>query len=234
MRMSQKFAILGAVLILAVAALAQTPTKVPLNPATDKTLVAGIGQQLGANMQALVTYTYKQRVQVTVNGEDKGTSLFQIAFGPDGKPLVTTLSSTPPQGRQRHGLRGAVQKDMEEQAKGEIDGLVKLAAGYTMLGPPKIKDLLGKGLVLMIPAENAIRIDVKGFLVAGDEANYKFDAANNRQSHVHVVTSTGGNPVTIDAQFQTLPSGLTTCAQTQINVPAKGIFITLNTFGYEK
>jgi hypothetical protein len=232
MRMIRLLVLLTA--LPSVGILAQAPTKVPLNPASAKPLVAGIGKQLGTNLQALMTYTYQQRVQVQVNGEDKGTTLVEVAFGPDGKPLVTPLSSTPPQGRQRHGLRGDIQKSMEGEAKQEIDGLVKLAAGYTMLNPPKIQEMLGKGEVLMIPAQNALRIDVKSFLVAGDEANLKFDAASNRQKHAHVETSAGGNQVVIDAQFQTLPSGLTTCAQTMINVPAKGIFITVNTFDYQK
>jgi hypothetical protein len=232
MRMKQVLALLTALPMVGI--LAQAPAKVLLNPAADKPLLAAIGKQAGANLQALMTYTYQQRVQVQVNGEDKGTTLVEIAFGPGGKLLVTPISSTPPQGRQRIGLRGAIQKDMEEKEKQEIDGLVKLAAGYTMLNPAKIQEMLGKGEVLMIPAQNALRIDVKSFLVAGDEANLKFNAASNRQTHAHVETSAGGNPVTIDAQFQTLPTGLTTCAQTMINVPAKGIFITVNTFDYQK
>jgi hypothetical protein len=231
--MKQNF--VGVLLLSVSAALAaQAPAKVPLNAATDKPLLAAIGQQMGANLQALVTYTYQQRVHVQINGEDKGTTLVEIAFGPDGKPLVTPISSTPPQGRQRMGLRGAVQKSMEAEAKQEIDGLVKLATGYTMLSPAKVQEMLGKSEALMIPAENALRLDVRGFLVPGDKANFRFDAASSRQTHAHVETSADGNPVVIDAQFQTLPTGLTTCAQTMINVPSKGIFITVNTFDYQK
>jgi|WetSurMetagenome_2_1015567.scaffolds.fasta_scaffold07134_3 hypothetical protein len=232
MRMKRVLALLTALPVVGI--LAQAPTKVPLNPAADKPLLAAVAKQAGANLQALLTYTYQQRVQVQINGEDKGTTLVEIAFGPDGKPLVTPMSSTPPQGRQRHGLRGDIQKSMEAEAKQEIDGLVKLAAGYTMLNPPKIQEMVQKAETLMIPAQNAIRLDVKSFLVAGDEANFKFDAASNRQRHAHVETSAGGNPVVIDAQFQNLPSGLTVCAQTMINVPAKGISITVNTFDYQK
>jgi hypothetical protein len=225
----------ASLLVLAAALMAQAPpTKVPLNPAADKPLLAAVAKQAGANLQALMTYTYQQRVQVQINGEDKGTTLVEVAFGPDGKPLVTPISSTPPQGRQRRGLRGDIQKSMEAEAKQEIDGLLKLAAGYTMLSPPKIQEMVQKAETLMIPAQNAIRLDVKGFLVAGDEADFKFDAASNRQRHAHVETSAGGNPVVIDAQFQNLPTGLTTCAQTMINVPAKGIFITVNTFDYQR
>lgn len=218
----------------ALAATAQAPTKVPLNPAADKPLLAAVAKQTGANLQALVTYTYQQRVQVQMNGEDKGTTLVEIAFGPDGKPIVTPMSSTPPQGRQRRGIRGAVQKDMEGDVKKEIDGLVKLASGYTVLSPPMIQEMVQKAETLMIPAQNAIRLDVKSFLVPGDEANFKFDAASSRQTHAHVETSADGKPVTIDAQYQTLPTGLTACAQTLINVPSKGILITVNTFDYQK
>lgn len=218
----------------AAALMAQAPTKVPLSPAADKPLLAAVAKQTGANLQALVTYTYQQRVQVQIGGEDKGTTLVEIAFGPDGKPIVTPMSSTPPQGRQRHGLRGAIQKNMEEDAKKEIDGLVKLASGYTTLSPPKIQEMVQKAETLMIPAQNALRLDVKSFLVPGDEANFKFDAGSSRQTHAHVETSANGMPVTIDAQYQTLPTGLTTCAQTMINVPSKGIFITVNTFDYQK
>lgn len=43
-----------------------------------------------------------------------------------------------------------------------------------------------------------------------------------------------GDPVTIVATYQTLPSGLTTCFQTEISLPARRLNITLNTMNHQQ
>jgi hypothetical protein len=199
-----------------------------------KKTLESIGQQLGKDTAGLLKESYQQRTAIQMKGEDKGATLAQVAFGPDGKPLVTPISAPPPEtGRQKRGVRGAVQKDVKEGVSEEIQGLVKLANGYLMVNQAKMQELLQKAEVSFIPGEGTVKLSVQNFLQPGDKVFRKFDGKTFRQMHTRVETAAGGSPVTIEATYQTLPSGLTYCAQTEISVPAKGLKITLNTTNYQ-
>ena len=203
-------------------------------PAEVKKILEGVGQQLGKDTAGLLKFSYQQRTAVQMKGEDKGVTLAQVAFGPDGRPLVTPLSAPPPEsGRQKRGLRGAIKKDMTEDAKQEVEDLVKLSSGYLMLSQAKTQELLQKSEVQIVPAEGTVKLVTKGFLEPGDQVFRKFDGKTYRQMDTRVDTSVEGNPITIVATYQTLPSGLTYCSQTEISVPAKGLKITVNTMNYQ-
>lgn len=224
----KKLWLIAPVLLAALAALAQA------GPGDIKKVLESIGQQLGADTKGLLARSYQQRTAIQLKGEDKGATLAQVSFGPDGKPVVTPLSAPQePQGRQKRGVRGAIQKEAKEDFKEDVEGLVKLANGYLLLNQAKIQELLQKSEVSFIPTEGQVKLTTTGFLQPGDKVFRKFDAKTYRQVHTRVETSAGGSPATIVATYQTLPSGLTYCAQTEIAVPAKGLIITLNTMNYQ-
>src|SRR5512147_2079129 len=83
--------LLGLILGLTAGALAQAPAQSTQNLET----LAMIGLQMGESMKALTGYTFQRRTAVTINGEQENVTLVQVAFGPGGQPLVTTLSSEP-------------------------------------------------------------------------------------------------------------------------------------------
>lgn len=222
--------IIGMLLAAGLMALAQAGA----GPAEVKKILEGVGQQLGKDTAGLLKFSYQQRTAIQMKGEDKEATLAQVAFGPDGKPIVTPISAPPPEtGRQKRGIRGAVQKEVKEGVSEEIQGLVKLSNGYLMLNKDKMQQLLQKSEVSILPAEGAVKLVAKDFLQPGDQVFRKFDSKTFQQTHTRVETSAGGNPVTIVATYQSLPSGLTYCAQTEITVPAKGLKITLNTMNYQ-
>ncbi len=191
-----------------------------------------IARVMGESLKSLPHYSYQQRTDVRMNGEDTGATLVQVAFGPDGKPMVTPLSAPEPSGRPKRGIRGAVQENMQAEVKQQVEALVKLAGSYTLLDQARLQDLMKRSVLEIVPSASADKLVVSSFLQPGDQAIYKFDAGTYRQTHLNVTTSAGGNPVTIHVLFQTLPTGLTYPAQTDISVPAKGLAVTVNTLNY--
>ena len=92
--MKKTLALVAVLTALALGAAAQQ--KVTLNPGTDKALLTAIGHQWGSDLKGLTQYSYQLRTDVNMNGDDKGATLVQIAFGPDGKPIVTPISAPQP------------------------------------------------------------------------------------------------------------------------------------------
>ena len=85
----------------------------PVYAQGSRELLTNISQQIGQSMQALIGYSYQQRTEVQVNGETKSVRLVQVAFGPDRQPLITPISSQPPEETER-GLRGRIKEKKAE------------------------------------------------------------------------------------------------------------------------
>ena len=60
------------------------------------------------------------------------------------------------------------------------------------------------------------------------------DGKTKNLLQTQVQTSADGNPVTITAQYQMLPTGVNYNSQTVINVPTKGLQVKINTLHYQK
>ena len=87
--------------------------------AEDLQILAQVGLQMGENMQALTGYTFQQRTAVQINGELKNVKLVQVAFGPDRQPLITTLSSEPPEELRGGPLMRHIEEDKTKEMKGD-------------------------------------------------------------------------------------------------------------------
>jgi hypothetical protein len=217
------------VLAMLVPARAQAPQR------STETLqvLAAVGLQMGENMQALTGYTFQQRTAVQINGEPKGVTLVQIAFGPDHRPMATTLSSPPDDVSGGPLMRRIKERKMEE-AKGEIEQAVQLSNSYLMLNQESLQQLGRLAQVWMSPDGRSVKLVASGFQQPGDQVTIICDGATKRQKETQVTTNIFDGPMTIIAQYQTLSTGLNYNTQTVINVPAKGLQITINTYNYVK
>ena len=197
-------------------------------------ILAQVGMQMGENMQALTGYTFQQRTAVQVNGETKNVTLVQVAFGPDRNPMMTTISSEPPEKLSGGPIRRHIEEDKINEMKGTIEQVVQLSNSYLMLNQESLRQLGQMAQIWMSPDGSAIRLVASGFRQPGDQVTIMADGLTKRQTQTQVTTSVFGGPMTILAQYQKWPTGLNYNAQTVINVPAKGMQITINTFNYVK
>jgi hypothetical protein len=231
MRARMVLAAVFALVVLAMAAPAgaQAPDRSP----QSLQVLAAVGMQLGESMRMLTGYTFQQRTAVQINGEPKGVTLVQVAFGPDRQPMMTTLSS-PPENVSGGPLRRRIEEKKIEDMKDEIQQVVQLSNSYLILNEGKLQQLGQMAQVWMNPDGTSIRVVASGFQQPGDQITILCDGVTKRQKETQVTTSIFGGPMTIVAQYQQLPTGLNYNAQTVINVPAKGLQLNINTYNYVK
>ena len=197
-------------------------------------VLAMVGMQMEANMKALTGYTYQQRTAVQINGELKNVKLVQIAFAPGGQPLITTLSSEPPEKPSGGPLRRHIEEDKIKEMQGEIEQVIQLSNSYLMPNQQSLQQLGRIAQAWMSPDGSSIRVTASGFQQPGDQITITCDGTTKRQMQTQVTTTVFGGPMTINAQYQLWPTGLNYNAQTLINVPGKKMQITINTMNYMK
>jgi hypothetical protein len=206
----------------------------PQRTQQDLEILSQVGMQIGQNMQGLTNYAFQQRTAVTVDGEPKGVTLVQIAFGPDNRPITTTLSAPPPPDTGRGPLRRAIKEQKIDEMKDTIEQIVQLSNSYLMLDQEKLAAMGRQAQIWMTPGGGEIRLVSSGMQQPGDQVTITCDGQTRRQTKTEVQTSIFGGPMTVVAQYQQLPTGLNYNAQTNINVPGKGIQIVINTMNYLK
>ena len=206
---------------------------VPACAQESQELLATISQQVGRSMQSLTGYSFQRRTEVQVDGDTKSVQLVQVAFGPDRQPLVTPIGAPPPEDTG-FGLRGLIEKRKAEEMKEEVRNLVQLSNSYLVPSQVEMQQLFGQAQVFVNPDSGVVRVDVSDLLQMGDHVTMNCDGLTKNRTQTQVRTFTNGNPVTINAVYQTLPTGLNYNAQTVINVPANGLQITINTMNYQQ
>lgn len=216
------------------ALLAPAWAQAPAQSTQNLEVLAMVGAQMGENMKALTGYTFQQRTAAQINGELKNVKLVQVAFTPQGETLVTTLSSDPPEKLSGGPLRRHFEEEKMEEMKGMIDQVVQLSNSYLMLNQQGLQQLGRIAQAWMSPDGSSIRVTASGFQQAGDQVTITCDGKTKRQTQTQVNTTIFGGPMTILAQYQQWPTGLNYNAQTSINVPAKGLQMTINTMNYIK
>ena len=118
--------------------------------------------------------------------------------------------------------------------KGEIEQVVQLSNSYVMLNQQSLQQLGRMAQVWMSPDGSSIRVTASGFQQPGDQVTITCDGATKRQTQTQVTTNIFGGPMTILATYRQWPTGLNYNDQTVINVPGKGMQITINTMNYMK
>lgn len=197
-------------------------------------ILSSIGQKIIQSMQTLTNYSYQQRTEVQVSGETKSVQLSQVAFGPEKQPLITPISSQP-SGNTGRGLRGLIKRKKIKEMKEEVSGLVQLANSYLILNREKMAKLNNIAQVWVNPNNGTVRVDASNFFHPGDRLTMICNGQTKDRTQVQVqTTSSDGNPVTVIAQYQVLPTGLNYNAQTTISEAAKSIQIMINTLNYQK
>jgi len=232
--MKTGMALIVVVVLVVVAMVAPAWAQGPVQSTQNLEVLAMVGAQMGQNMQALTGYTYQQRTAVQINGELKNVKLVQVAFGPDRQPLITTLSSEPPE--QLHGgpLMRHIEEDKAKEMKGEIEQVVQLSNSYLMLNQQSLQQLGRIAQAWTSPDGSSIRVTASGFQQPGDQITITCDGQTKRQQQTQVSTTIFGGPMTILATYRQWSTGLNYNDQTAINVPGKGMQITINTMNYMK
>jgi hypothetical protein len=97
------------------------------------------------NQQALRSYTWIEKTELSLKGEVKNTKIESCRFGPDGNVQKTQVSDPPPPAEKKRGLRGKVIEKKTGEMKAELEAAATLAHSYVPPDPGLMQVVMGAG-----------------------------------------------------------------------------------------
>ncbi len=191
----------------------------------------GIAQSLAALKQ----YTWIEQTEVLVKGKEKSTSRALCRYNGFGELTRTTEGAGAKDDPNALSKRPVVRKKAEMEDY--IERAMSLVHSYLPPKPDRIQYLLGHGGVKLEQAE-AGRFDLvfRKYLRDEDSLTFSYDPASKRLVKI-VVNSNLGNvkdPVTMEANFETLPDGVNHMSSAALNAPAKKVQVNTRNSDYRK
>jgi hypothetical protein len=229
-------AIRRSALPLLAAALAALSTPVAAQDAANQALRFQVAQKVTAARQAnaLATqqYTWDSRTELLDGGVVKDTRVELVNWvnGQYQRSLVSDQGPSLP----RFGVRKAVAEEKQKEMKEYLEGLKSLLGQYTMDSSPQVLAFLNKAQVSGPDASGLLALSGGSVVAAGDSLTLWVDVASHRARKVFVATTYQGDPITLNATFNTLPTGLNYMNWADVQIPAKSLEVQVSNFNYNK
>src|SRR3990172_3856488 len=139
------------------------------------------------NQQALRSYSWITKTELSVKGEVKNTKLESCQYGPDGKVQKTELSEPPPPPQQQRGLKGKIVAKKTGEMKEELQASAALVQTYIPPSPDKLQAVIAAGKVTIAPG-SATAIRFPDYEKQGDSLTLTLDSAAKALRQISVDT----------------------------------------------
>jgi len=203
-----------------------------------------VAATIKANAQALKTFSYQERMQLTLKGETKKVTLTQISYDINGIQQKTQLSEDPPEGSSQQdsggGRRGRLKEKVVAKKTGEfkqmMQDIVTLVKSYTELPHEQMQAALKQAS--FSPGEGdmagSVQILMRNVNQSGDSMTIWIDRTAMLFRRAVIATTYEGNPVTTTASYSMLPSGQVYMAQAILNYPKKEVVVQIDNANYQR
>jgi len=189
--------------------------------------LAAVKQSIAANQQALRSYSWLEKTELSLKGEVKATKVDSCRYGPDGKVQKTPVVQPPPPEKKR-GLRGKIAANKTEEMKEELQATAALIQQYVPPAPDQIQVVMNAGTASLGQAgPDMVAFTFPGYAKQGDALKITFDKAMTalRQIDVKTWLDKPEEIVTLHVTMQSMPGGpsfpgtvLLTIAKSQMQV----------------
>ena len=223
----------GVVAVLALALAAAGP------PAAAQDLqqkLAAAKQSAAQNQQALRSYSWIEKVELSLKGEVKNTAVNSCRYGPDGKVQKTAVVEPPPPEKKR-GLKGKMVEKKTGEMKAELEAATALVHRYVPPDPGKIQAVMNAGTASLAQAgPGVVVLTFAGYEKAGDSLSLTFDSSVKalRQMDVATYLEDPKSPVTLKVALQSLPEGLNYPGSVVLGIPASKVEVRITNSNYQK
>lgn len=197
-----------------------------------------VAATIKANAEALKAFSYQQRMQLRLKGETKKVTLNQMSHDINGNLQKTLLSEQPPAGAQPSG--GRLKRRIVAKKTGEfkemMDEIAALVKSYTELPPERLQASLKQATFSPGQGDMAgsVQIVMRNVIQSGDSMTIWIDSTAMLYRRVLIATTYEGNPVTVTANYATLPSGHGYMAQAILNYPKKEVVVQIDNSNYQR
>ena len=195
-----------------------------------------IQQSVAANQQRLAHYTWQEQQTVSLKGEVKSQTLYQVQMGPDGKPQKTQLSAPPPPPEGRRLKEHIIEKktaELKEYAQ-QISALVH---SYVPPNPQKMQQAFQQGSGSLSKAgPDAAQVAFTNYNLQGDSMKLVFNTPQKGIQNVDVSSYLNNDPkdaVTFTAQFSKLPDGTNYMSSATVNGEKEHLTIQIQNMNYQ-
>lgn len=188
-----------------------------------------------ANKAALATYTWQQQQTVSIKGDVKSTTIYQIRIGPDGTQQKTDLSAPPPPpsgGR----LKRRIVANKTAEYKDYADQMVTTAKQYAPPKPALLDQAYKAGNIAFVPAPGIVSLVIKNYIKPGDSMTIIFDTQQKAILSVKIASymADPSDPFTVAVTYAKLPDGSNQISMIQVNGQTKQLGITLQNSNFQK
>jgi hypothetical protein len=195
-----------------------------------------IQQSVAENQQRLAHYTWQEQQTVSLKGEVKSQTLYQVQMGPDGKPQKTQLSAPPPP-----PSGGRMKQRVIEKKKGELkeyaEQISELVHSYVPPNPQKMQQAFQQGSASVSKAgPDAVQVAFTNYNLQGDSMKLVFNTAQKGIQSVQVSSYLNNDPsdaATFTAQFAKLPDGTNHMSSSTVNGEKKQLTIQIQNMNYQ-
>ena len=206
-------------------------------PAQDlQQKLAAAKQSAAQNQQALRSYTWIEKVELSLKGEVKNTTVNSCRYGPDGKVQKTTVVAPPPAEKKR-GVRGRVIEKKTGEMKAELEAAAALVHGYVPPDPGLIQVVMNAGTASLAQAgPGVVVLKLPGYQKAGDSLALTFDSTVKalRQVDVASYLDDPKSPVTFQVGMQALPDGTSYPGTVVLGIPSSQVEVRITNSNYQK
>ena len=197
---------------------------------------AAAKQAAAQNQQALLSYSWLSKTEISLKGEVKNTKVEQCRYGPDGKVQKTQVSEPPPPQEKKRGLKGKVIEKKTGEMKEDMETAVALVHQYLPPAPDKIQAAMAAGKITMTPGAGANALRIADYVKAGDALVLTLDAGGKGMKKIDVDTwkDSPADKVTLDVQMQSLPDGTSYAGMVVLAIPSSNIQVRITNSNYQK
>jgi hypothetical protein len=198
--------------------------------------LAAAKESAAQNQQALRSYGWVEKVELSLKGEVKNTTVNSCRYGPDGKLQKTAVVEPPPPQKKR-GLKGKVIEKKTGELKAEMQAAVALVHQYVPPDPALMQVVANAGGVSLAQSgPTAVLLKFAGYLKQGDALSLTFDRSVKALSQLDVTSylDSPQDAVTFRVVFQSLPGGPDHPGSVVLGMPARQIEVRITNSSYQK
>jgi hypothetical protein len=201
-----------------------------------KERLAAVKQAAAANQQALRSYTWLEKTELSLKGEVKATKVDSCRYGPDGKVQKTPVVQPPPPEKKR-GLKGKIVAKKTEEMKEELQATAALIQQYVPPDPGLIQVVMNAGTASVGQAgPELLAFKFPSYAKKGDALTITFDKAITALRQIDVMTwlEKPEEPATLRVTMQSMPSGISFPGSIVLSIPASKLEVRITKSNYQK
>ncbi len=208
----------------------------PADAQDIKQRLAAVKQAAAASQQALRSYSWIEKTEVSLKGEVKATKVDSCRYGPDGTVQKTPVVEPPPPAK-KGGVRGKVIAKKTGEMKEELQATAALIQQYVPPAPEKIQVVIDAGTASMGQAgPELLAFTFPGYVKPGDALTITLDKAITtvRQIDVKTWLDKPDEPATFRVVMQKLPDGTSCPASVVLTLAARKLEVRVTKSNYQK